>query len=88
MMFSELCDLLLKVACVEFGFDCQFYTFNADQLLCLMFSDCSYFSDEFCNDCLSGEPACILEDSEQPTGNPSSFLKWPLAICNAESTVV
>ena len=55
---------MLQVACIEFGSECQFYTFDADNFICLMFSDCNSFTDEFCSNCLSGEPTCILEDSE------------------------
>lgn len=57
----SITSLTSQIACVELNSICQFYTYNPDALLCLMFSDCSYFSDQFCQNCVSGEPTCILE---------------------------
>ena len=47
--------------CINYGDSCVWYTYNNADLLCTMFSECQDFSDALCSDCVSGQPACIIE---------------------------
>ncbi len=52
---------------------CSYYTFNAAEQFCLHYSECPSVSDEFCPECLSGQPACIVDGGviPQPPDNPN-----------------
>merc|ERR1711934_130961 len=56
--------------CIEYGDKCVWYTYNNADLLCTMFSECQSFSDALCSDCVSGQPACILEGDLPPATDP------------------
>ena len=45
----------------------MWYTYNNDNFICLMFSECQEFSEELCGPCVSGQPACIIEEDLTPT---------------------
>ena len=45
-----------------YGDVAKWYTYNRQDLLCIMFSECEDFSDAFCADCVSGQPACVIEE--------------------------
>jgi len=49
----------------------MWYTYDNTNLLCLLFSECQDFSDAFCDDCVSGQPACIIEEDLMPTTTAS-----------------
>ena len=44
----------------------MWYTYNNAELLCTLFSSCEDFSDALCTDCVSGQPACIIEEDLPP----------------------
>jgi len=58
-----------------YGDIATWYTYNNADLLCLMFSECQDFSDALCPDCVSGNPACIIEEDlpPLPTTTPATI---------------
>ena len=44
----------------------MWYTYDNTESLCIMFSSCQDFSDALCTDCVSGQPACIIEEDLPP----------------------
>ena len=67
------CKYYFQTACFQYGSKCVWYTYNNADLLCIMYSECQDFSDAFCEDCISGQPACLLEgDLPGPTTNPTT----------------
>ena len=68
MATEELCQGF----CTSFT-GCAFYTFHKNTGLCLLFEDCPELHD--CQNCVSGEPGCYVED--QTTVQPSSTSAFP-----------
>merc|ERR1712027_3038 len=58
-----------------YGDIATWYTYNNADLLCLLFSECQDFSDALCPDCVSGNPACIIEEDlpPLPTTTPATI---------------
>merc|ERR1712027_258388 len=51
---------------ILYGDIAKWYTYNNADFLCLLFSECQDFSDALCPDCVSGNPACIIEEDLPP----------------------
>jgi len=69
-----------------YGDIATWYTYNNADLLCLMFSECQDFSDALCPDCVSGNPACIIEEDLPPlptttSTNPTTTTPYPPESC-------
>ena len=55
----------LQADAILYGDIAEWYTYNNADSLCLLFSTCESTS-EFCSDCVSGNPACIIEEDLPP----------------------
>ena len=56
-----------QIACAEFGPECQYNTFNQEYGQCLMFSNCIEVSELNCQNCVSNDAACLLQNSTTTT---------------------
>ncbi len=51
---------MFQVTCAVLN-NCQYYTYNPSESLCLHFSDCPLVSGDQCADCSTGQPICLIE---------------------------
>ena len=56
----------LQADAIAYGDIAEWYTYNDADSLCLLFSTCDDTSELFCSDCVSGNPACIIEEDLPP----------------------
>ena len=49
----------------------MWYTYNSENTICLGFSECQEISEELCAPCVSGQPACIVEEDLPPYPPPT-----------------
>ena len=65
--------ILHQADAIAYGDSAMWYTYDKANLLCLLFSECQEFSDALCEDCVSGQPACIIEEGLMPTAGMCHF---------------
>merc|ERR1712117_839164 len=67
---------------IAYGDIAKWYTYNDADSLCLLFSTCDDTPELFCSDCVSGNPACIIEEDLPPlptttSTNPTTTTPYP-----------
>ena len=58
--------IFFKADGIAFGDNFMWYTYNSENTICLGFSECQEISEELCAPCVSGQPACIVEEDLPP----------------------
>jgi hypothetical protein len=71
-----------QLFCVASLPDCQFYSFNPSANLCITYKDCPHVEEELCPECVSGQPACILEDGVMTTESTVPTVSTPEPIAD------